>query len=184
MSALFGHESAATPELSIALGLPISNSFNSEVEIAVFVINCQSGIDQETIDTWHQFDDYLTPRLLLVTGFADGDQDFDDAILIARRVLDEVATPFLVLHDELGKPAGLINLVENEIIDYSNHETRPADPEHETLVSEFRSEYLNQFESTGERGFEEGIFFPAIPIQLPEIGVDIAREYIERITKP
>ena len=53
--------------------------------------------------------------------------------------------------------------------------------EHITLVSEFREEFLRQLEATGDHGFESGIFFPAIPIVLPKIGVDLAKSYIERI---
>lgn len=183
MSALYGHSSAATSELAVAIGAPISKEVNSELAIAIFALNAQSGIDQETIDLWHSFDDYLIPRILLVTGFENGEQDFDDAVLIARRVLDEVATPYLVLHDDAGNPAGLISLSDNKIIDYSTGEERDADSEHITLVSEFREEYLSQLEGAGSDGFEAGIFFPAIPIHLPKLGIDIAKSYIERATK-
>lgn len=183
MSALFGHASAATAELAAALGTSISTEIESKIAVAIFAINAQTGIDQPTIDLWHGFDDYLIPRILLVTGFENGEQDFDDAILIARRVLDEVATPYLVLHDDSGNPAGLISLSDNKIFDYSTGEEREADSEHITLVSEFRDEYLNQLEGAGLAGFEAGIFFPAIPILLPKLGVDIAKNYIERVTK-
>lgn len=183
MSALFGHSSAATQELAQALGIEISNEITSELSLAVFAINAQTGIDQRTIELWHGFDDFLMPRLLLITEIAKGEQDFDDAVLIARRVLDDVATPYLVLHDDSGRPAALINLVNNEILDYSKNEKREAESEHITLVSEFRAEYLSQLEAAGESGFESGIFFPALPIQLPNIGIDIAKSYISRITK-
>ena len=183
MSALYGHSSAATPELASALALSIATEINGELAIAIFAMNAQTGIDQATIDLWHGFDDYLIPRILLVTGISDGEQDFDDAVLIARRVLDEVATPFLVLHDDAGKPAGLISLAENKVIDYSTGEIRNAEAEHITLVSEFRDEYLAQLEAAGSEGFESGIFFPAIPILLPKLGIDIAKSYIERATK-
>ena len=181
LSALFGHSSAATSELASKLEIEIRSKVDSEIEVAIFAINAQTGIDQNTIDLWHNFDDLLTPRILLINGLTEGELDFDDAVLIARRVLDEVATPYLVLHDDAGNPAGLISLSDNQIIDYSNDKKYPAEPEHITLVSEFREEFLRQLEAAGDHGFESGIFFPAIPIVLPKIGVDLAKSYIERI---
>ncbi|MEY4444036.1 MAG: hypothetical protein RL301_115 [Actinomycetota bacterium] len=181
LSALFGHSSAATPELAQILGVDLATAANPDLELAIFAMNAQSGLDQNTIDLWHSFDDLLTPRILLITGLTEGELDFDDAVLIARRVLDEVATPYLVLHDDAGNPAGLISLFDNQIIDYSNDKRYPAEPEHITLVSEFREEFLNQLEAAGDNGFESGIYFPAIPIVPPKIGVDLAKSYIERI---
>ena len=181
LSALFGHSSAATPELAHILGVSLATEANPDLELAIFAMNAQSGLDQNTIDLWHNFDDLLTPRILLINGLTEGELDFDDAVLIARRVLDEVATPYLVLHDDAGNPAGLISLSDNQIIDYSDDKKYPAEPEHITLVSEFREEFLRQLEAAGDHGFESGIFFPAIPIVLPKIGVDLAKSYIERI---
>lgn len=183
LSALFGHSSAATSELASELEIEIRSEVDSEIEVAIFAINAQTGIDQNTIDLWHSFDDFLTPRILLITGLDEGEQDFDDAVLIARRVLDEVVTPYLVLHDDSGKPAGLISLVDSQVIDYEKNESRVADEDLVILVSEFKSEYLSQLDALGADGFENGILFPAIPVILPKIGVDIVKQYLHRITK-
>ena len=150
LSALFGHSSAATPELAHILGVSLATEANPDLELAIFAMNAQSGLDQNTIDLWHNFDDLLTPRILLINGLTEGELDFDDAVLIARRVLDEVATPYLVLHDDAGNPAGLITLSDNQIIDYSDDKKYSAEPEHITLVSEFREEFLRQIEAAGD----------------------------------
>ena len=89
--ALYGHPSAATTALSQALAVPIAHEIDSEISCAIFAINASSGIDEKTIQLWHEFDDFLMPRILIVTGFNEGLQDFDDAVLLAKRVLDDVA---------------------------------------------------------------------------------------------
>jgi hypothetical protein len=183
--ALYGHPSAATSALSEALGAPISEIVDSEISAAIFAINASSGVDQKTVELWHQFDELLTPRILVVTGFNEGLQDFDDAVLLAKRLLDDVATPVLVLHDDDGTPCALINLESLKINNYRTNEITDADSEHLELVSEFREEYLAQLEAAGPAGFASGIFFPAIPVLLndPEfnLGVDIVKSYLKSL---
>lgn len=182
---LYGHPSAATSALSKALSAEVSTEVDSEISAAVFAINASSGIDQTTVDLWRQFDDFLTPRILVITGFNEGLQDFDDAVLLAKRLLDEVATPLLVLHDDDGTPCALIDLKELQIINYRNNKTTDAESEHIDLVSEFRAEYLEQLEAAGENGFESGIFFPAIPVLINdpefELGIDIVKRYLNSL---
>lgn len=182
---LYGHPSAATAALSNALGAPVSDEVDSEIAAAIFSINASSGVDQKTVDLWHQFDELLLPRILVITGFNEGLQDFDDAVVLAKRLLDDVATPLLVLHDDDGSPCALINLDTLKINNYRTGQITDADPEHLELVAEFREEYLAQKEAAGEDGFAAGIFFPAIPVLLndPEfnLGVDIVKSYLEKL---
>ena len=182
---LYGHPSAATSALSKALGAEISTQFDSQISVAIFAINASTGIDQKTVELWHQFDDYLTPRILVITGFNEGLQDFDDAVLLAKRLLDEVATPYLVLHDDDGSPCALIDLETLKINNYRTGEVVAADKEHISLISEFREEYLAQLEAAGSEGFRSGILFPAIPVLLndPEfnLGVDIVKRYLNEL---
>ncbi len=182
---LYGHPSAATAALSNALGAPVSDEVDSEIAAAIFAINASSGVDQKTVDLWHQFDELLLPRILVITGFNEGLQDFDDAVVLAKRLLDDVATPLLVLHDDDGSPCALINLDTLKINNYRTGQITDADPEHLELVAEFREEYLAQKEAAGEDGFAAGIFFPAIPVLLndPEfnLGVDIVKSYLEKL---
>ncbi len=182
---LYGHPSAATAALSKALGAPVSEEVDAEISAAIFAINASSGVDQNTVDIWHQFDELLMPRILVITGFNEGLQDFDDAVVLAKRLLDDVATPVLVLHDDDGTPCALIDLDTLKINNYRTNEITDADPEHLELVAEFRDEYLSQKEAAGEDGFASGIFFPAIPVLLndPEfnLGVDIVNSYLSKL---
>ncbi len=182
---LYGHPSAATTALSKALSAIVSKEVEAEITAAIFVINASSGLDQNTIDLWHAYDELLMPRILVVTGFDEGLQDFDDAVMLAKRLLDDVATPYLVLHDDDGSPCALIDLESMKINNYRTGELVDADPEHFELVSEFREEYLTQLDAAGPDGFASGIFFPAIPVLINnkefELGVDIVKKYLNQL---
>lgn len=182
---LYGHPSAATTALSKALSASVSKEVEAEITAAIFVINASSGLDQNTIDLWHAYDELLMPRILVVTGFDEGLQDFDDAVMLAKRLLDDVATPYLVLHDDDGSPCALIDLESMKINNYRTGELVDADPEHFELVSEFREEYLTQLDAAGPDGFASGIFFPAIPVLINnkefELGVDIVKKYLNQL---
>lgn len=182
---LYGHPSAATTALSKALSASVSKEVEAEITAAIFVINVSSGLDQNTIDLWHAYDELLMPRILVVTGFDEGLQDFDDAVMLAKRLLDDVATPYLVLHDDDGSPCALIDLESMKINNYRTGELVDADPEHFELVSEFREEYLTQLDAAGPDGFASGIFFPAIPVLINnkefELGVDIVKKYLNQL---
>ena len=182
---LYGHASAATSALSQALGAEVSDSVQSEISAAIFAINASSGVDQRTVELWREFGELLMPRILVITGFNEGLQDFDDAVVLAKRLLDDVATPVLVLHDDDGTPCALIDLENMMINNYRTQQITDAEPEHFELVSDFREEYLEQLDAAGSDGFASGIFFPAIPVLLndPEfnLGVDIVKTYLNSL---
>jgi hypothetical protein len=95
-------------------------------------------------------------------------------------------TPYLVLHDDAGMPAALIGLSNLEIIDYSTNPTtiKNSEEEHQTLVQEFRVEYLELLEASGEDAFSAGLLFPAVPLWIERgIGVDIVNDYIQQLLK-
>ena len=183
---IYGHVSSQPKALAELFGAMHSNIPIAESELAIFAINPAAGIDQETIDLWSALTDFQLPRLIVVNELEGSDSDFDDAVLLANRVLDPLVTPFLVLHDDAGNPSALIDLETLEIIDYSQTPTsrRDSDPEHKELVADFRSEYLEAVEDAGESAFEAGLLFPAIPVVLSKgIGVDIVKAFIERAAR-
>jgi translation elongation factor EF-G len=156
----------------------------SESDLAIFAINPSAGIDQQTIDVWAALDDFQIPRLVVVTGLDGQELDFEDAIMVANRVFDQLVTPYLVLHHDDGSPAALIRLHDLSIIDYATTpaSVRPCDPEHEELVKEFREEFLEQMQEMDDGAFAAGILFPAIPINLSNgIGIDIVHDYIKAL---
>lgn len=181
---VYGHSSAEPTRVAEAFGASVAQKVHSESDLAIFAINPSAGVDQETIDQWSQLDEYQIPRLLVVTHLEKLEADFDDAVMIANRVFAPMATPFLVLHDEQGLPIALISLKDLTIIDYSSTppSTRSCEPEHETLVQEFRDEYLELTQASGDDAFAAGLLFPAIPLWIDKgIGVDIVKSYIQQL---
>lgn len=181
---VYGHESADPAQVAAVFNAQLSQSPIPESDLAIFAIDPAAGIDQVTIDLWQSLDEFQVPRLVVVTHLEKLEADFDDAVMIATRVFDQMITPYLVLHDEAGLPAALIGLSDLHIIDYSTGQKtiKSSDEEHQTLVKEFRDEYLELLAEAGDNAFEAGLLFPAIPLWIERgIGVDIVEGFIKRL---
>ena len=181
---VYGHLSADPAEIATVFKAHFSETAVPESDLAIFAIDPSAGIDQATIDLWQSLDEYQVPRLVVVTHLEKLEADFDDAVMIATRVFDQMITPYLVLHDEAGLPAALISLSDLEITDYSTNpkSIKGSDEEHQTLVQEFRDEYLELLADSGDNAFEAGLLFPAIPLWIERgIGVDIVESYIKKL---
>ena len=181
---VYGHISADPAGVASEFNAQFSEIAIPESDLAIFAIDPSAGIDQATIDLWQSLDEYQVPRLVVVTHLEKLEADFDDAVMIATRVFDQMITPYLVLHDEAGLPAALISLSDLHIIDYSTNpkNIKSSEEEHQTLVQEFRDEYLELLADSGENAFEAGLLFPAIPLWIERgIGVDIIEGFIKRL---
>jgi translation elongation factor EF-G len=181
---VYGHLSADPAQVAAVFNAQVSQSAVPDSDLAIFAIDPSAGIDQETIDLWQSLDEFQVPRLVVVTHLEKLEADFDDAVMIATRVFDQMITPYLVLHDDAGLPIALISLSDLQIIDYSTNPitVRSSDEEHQTLVQEFREEYLELLADSGENAFEAGLLFPAIPLWIERgIGVDIVEGFIQKL---
>jgi hypothetical protein len=183
---VYGHDSADPAQVASVFNAQFSENAEPESDLAIFAIDPSAGIDQATIDLWQSLDEYQVPRLVVVTHLEKLEADFDDAVMIATRVFDQMTTPYLVLHDEAGLPAALIGLADLQIIDYSTQPSvsRSSEAEHQTLVQEFRDEYLELVAAAGEKAFSAGLLFPAIPLWIERgIGIDIVEGFIQQLVE-
>ena len=181
---VYGHISADPAQVASVFNAQVSQTAVPESDLAIFAIDPSAGIDQVTIDLWQSLDEFQVPRLVVVTHLEKLEADFDDAVMIATRVFDQMITPYLVLHDEAGFPASLISLSDLQIIDYSTtpKTIKSSEEEHQTLVQEFRDEYLELLADSGDHAFEAGLLFPAIPLWVERgIGIDIVESYIKQL---
>jgi len=154
------------------------------ISAVALVISAQSGVSKSMIDFWSFVSERQYPRLIIVIGLEFSESDFDDIVLIANRVLEQVTTPFLVLHDELGEPSGLISLTDLTVFDYSQKPMTQyrADDELQTLVNEFKSEFEEQIQGFGNEGFIGGLEVPAIPLVVnKEIGLAQIKKYLDLV---
>lgn len=181
---IYGHVSAMPEQFAQILGGYVDSEVDPLCDVAIFLINPSAGIDGATIERWHAFDEFQTPRMVLVTVLDGMEMDFDDAVLLANRVFDPLVTPYLVLHGESGTPIGTISLNDLSTRDYST--TPPtvgqSDVELQELVKEFQEEYQEQMLEMDEGAFAAGILFPAIPVNpLNGMGLDIVNEYLSEL---
>ncbi len=177
--AIIGQKSA---ELAAALGVePVSFD---EADGAVFIVSANEGIVSADLETWRTARDLYIPSIVAISDLTSSEIDFEDMSAIASKMLDPIVTPYLVLHGDDGAPAALISLGTLEVTDYSDGAVtkRPADPEHEELVAEFKSEYMDAIEEAGEDSFQAGLLFPALPwIEKTGMGISEIKEYLNLI---
>lgn len=187
--ALYGHVSATPAALAKALadrGIEVAaqTQDRASIDCAIFAINPSAGIDPETITLWESFNDYLTPRIMVALALPGADLDFDDAVLLANRVFDQMVTPYLVLHGDDGTPAALISLDDLSVRNYIQGIAviSESDPEHRELVADFQSEYREIVEASGDGAFAAGLLFPAIPVNIDNgIGLDVLIDYLNQL---
>jgi len=181
---IYGHESAFLPEIAAQIGGEVRHEAEFESDLAIFAVNPNTGISPESIAIWESLDDYLMPRLIVVTGLTGDDGDFDDAVMLVNRVFEQCVTPYLVLHDDAGSPCALISLDDLQIINYQTGESEIIESadEHKTLVSEFRDEYLLAIDQMGSDSFAAGLLFPAIPLDFKSgLGIAEVRKYLAQL---
>jgi hypothetical protein len=181
---IYGHVSAMPEQFAQILGGSVASDVDPECDVAIFLINPSAGIDNATIDAWRGFDEYQTPRMVLVTVLDGMEMDFDDAVLVANRVFDPLVTPYLVLHGETGSPIGTISLTDLTTRDYSTNPPTigESDPELQELVKDFQEEYLEQMVEMEEGAFAAGILFPALPVNPSNgMGLDIVQNYLNEL---
>lgn len=187
--ALFGHVSATPAALRLELesrGLVVASNEGdlADIDCAIFAVNPSAGIDEPTIKKWEEFNEYLTPRIMVALALPGADLDFDDAVLLANRVFDQMVTPYLVLHGDDGAPAALISLEDLTVRNYLHGISvlSESEPEHRELVADFQHEYKETIEDAGEDAFQAGLLFPAIPINIEnQIGIDVLITYLDQL---
>lgn len=151
-------------ELAAALGVTVEPL--ESADCAIFIVSAKDGIVRADSDSWATARELYIPSIVVITDLtAENETDFEDMTAIAGRILDPVVTPYLVLHLDDGTPIALIDLITQQIIDYSGSEItmRESDHEHQEVIAEFRDEYIEALEAAGEDAFENALLYPALP---------------------
>jgi hypothetical protein len=172
-------------EIAHSLGLTESDNFpDSDAEAVVLLASAVTGIDENLVNQWQSFREGYVPVIVAIVDFALGDVDFEDMSAIVGKMLEPVVTPYLVLHEDDGAAAALIDLENFQITDYSTDPTsvRDSDPEHKDLVKDFASELTDSLIEGGWEQFVQGLIIPAIPL-IPEskLGVEEINRFLKFI---
>ena len=194
---LAGHSSSHPEEVAQALHIAKSRIVEldkkvdisgdvSQADLFILVISAKTGVSSEMTSTWHYVAERQVPRIVIVNGLEMSEIDFDDIVLIANRVLEPVITPYLVLHDEVGEPVGLISLTDNTVRDYSTNRVNiyDADAELQSLVTDFKKELEESTIEFDIDAFQAGLIVPALPlVSSRQIGVEEFQSYLTLVTK-
>jgi translation elongation factor EF-G len=168
----------------LASDLGVANSPLEGADVALFIVSAIDGIVRADIDSWNTARELYIPSIVVISDTDNADLDFDDMTAIASKMLDPVATRFLVLHADNGDPVALIDVVTLKIIDYSSGAAvvRESEDEHKDLIGDYVSEYLDRVEEAGDEGFIQGLLFPALPwTSLSRMGLDQIKELLNEI---
>jgi hypothetical protein len=172
--AIIGHPSAdlegvaaTIPDsflVSIAYDTELSYEF-AEFAAVVLAVSAHQGAPSTLMKAWDEICEFQIPRAILITEIESPEADFDEAVLIVRRMFGEGVSPFLVLHSDDGSPCAFIDLETMEIRDYSLGALRliASDNDHRVVVQEFRNEYLAEIAGLDEPRFATGLFVPILP---------------------
>ncbi len=193
--AVIGHPSADLAGVAAALpekfAISIAHDDNLSYEFAEFaavilVMSAHEGAPNSLIKAWEEIAEFQIPRMIVVSKIENPEADFDEAVLIARRMFGEGVTPYLVLHDDIGQPCAYIDLETLEVRDYSRGtlELRASEEDHRILVQEFREEYLEAVSDLEGRRFATGLFVPIIPFSAAlNLGGNEVRAYLEEVVE-
>lgn len=114
-------------------------------DAALFVLAADGGTDAATAQAWAACETAGLPRAVVVTGLDRPRADFDEAVALCQRLFDDEVLPLhLPMHDDDGGVAGLIDLLDQSVVDLSSgtRVVRAADPEHVKLIATLRGELV------------------------------------------
>ena len=112
-------------------------------QFALFCMSATAGFDVAFIKYWKALEELHVPRAVVVTDLDNHEADFDESCALIARVLDEGILPIaLVLHEEDGSPAALIDLFSLQVS--QGESLTDAEPEVVELVMDAREELLQE----------------------------------------
>ena len=114
-----------------------------------------AGWTPPTAQLWARCEADGVPRAVAVTGVDRERADYDEAVALCQRLLDDEVLPVQVpMHDDDGTVAGVLQLLAQTVVDHSAGQRveRPADPEHVTLVQEHRADLVEAVLAEAEDG--------------------------------
>lgn len=112
-------------------------------DAALFVVSSVDGVDAATARLWDECESVALPRAIVITNLNKERADFDETVAVCQRVFTGgggIQPLFLPLHGDDGIVAGFIDLLDEEVWDWSSGsvQVRPADPEHRDLIESAR----------------------------------------------
>jgi elongation factor G len=114
-------------------------------DAALFVVSAADGVDGSTRLLWEECAAVGMPRAVVVTKLDSARADFEEMVLICRRVFGEGVQPlYLPLLDDDEHVGGLVGLLSQKVFDYSSgtREERDAEEQHREGIENTRNSLI------------------------------------------
>lgn len=131
-------------EIHMSAFRPDSADLDS-LDLLVIVISARQGVPSELSSLWHSAADRGLSALIAVTHIDDGVVDLEEVTAMCQRVLcdgGEIFLPWLPIHDDDERVCGFINLLSEEIVEWSDGGPviHPSEQRHQELIEDARAE--------------------------------------------
>ena len=116
-------------------------------DAALFVVSSVDGVDAATARLWDECEFVGMPRAIVVTNLDKERADFDETLAVCQRVFTGgggVLPLFLPLHGDDGVVAGFVDLLDEQLWDWSSGTVAvtPAEERHRELIENERGSLI------------------------------------------
>ena len=149
-------------------------------DAALFVVSSVDGIDAATARLWDECEAVSMPRAVVVTNLDKERADFDETVAVCRRIFTGgggILPLFLPLHGDDGVVAGFIDLLDEQVWDWSTGAVVVRDPEavHRDLIDAARNELIEGVITESEDETLMDRFIAGEQIDVDALTVDLER---------
>lgn len=116
-----------------------------DLDLLVVVVSARQGVPADLAPVWQSAAERALPAVIAVTHLDEPLADLEEIAAMCRRALSdggEVFLPWLPIHDDDERVCGFINLLSEEIVDWSDGGPviHPSEARHQELIEETRAE--------------------------------------------
>ena len=149
-------------------------------DAALFVVSSVDGIDAATARLWDECEAVSMPRAVVVTNLDKERADFDETVAVCKRVFTGgggILPLFLPLHGDDGVVAGFIDLLDEQVWDWSGPSVAVRAPEqqHRDLIDAARNELIEGVITESEDETLMDRFIAGETIEVDALAVDLER---------
>ena len=117
----------------------------SDVHLLVIVVSAQQGVPTVLSSVWRDAAERSLPALIVVTHLDDSTVDIEEITAMCQRVMadgGEIFLPWLPIHDDDERVCGFINLLSEEIVEWSDGGPviHASEIRHQELIEDARAE--------------------------------------------
>ncbi len=168
----------------VLTGFRPENADLSGLDLVVLVVSAAQGVPAQLAATWQAAAERGLPGLIAVTHIDDAAVDLEEIAAMCRRVLTdggEIFLPWLPILDDDESVCGFINLLSEEIVEWSDGGPviHQSEQRHQELIEEARSELCESI----MLAVDDDALFTAYMAGAPVDGEVIESHMIEQMSR-